>query len=67
MNTPDHSGALSISVADAAAVTSFSQALIRDAINRGQLPAVKNGRRIAIRVTDLNAWLESLPKVADAS
>jgi excisionase family DNA binding protein len=56
-------GALSLSVKDAATVTSLSQDSIRDAINRGQLPAIRVGRRIAILVSDLTDWLHSQPKV----
>ena len=67
MPTPQHSTALSISVREAAATTSFSEYEIRNAINSGQLPAVRLGRRIAILTTDLKAWLEALPKVGDVA
>ncbi len=58
---------LSVSVRDAALLTSFSEYEIRKAINAGELEAVRRGVRIAIPVTALTAWIESLPKVADAS
>ena len=58
--------ALSVSVRDAALLTSFSEFVIRTAINKGELTAVKQGTRIAIKVSDLQSWLDSLPTVADA-
>jgi len=62
---PQHPTALTVSVADAAQLTSFSQYEIRKAINAGELPAIKRGVRLAIFVTDLTAWLQSLPKAVD--
>lgn len=59
MPTPPLSTALSVSVKDAAALTSFSEYEIRDAINRGELPHLRRGRRYAILVSDLTAWLQS--------
>lgn len=67
MSTPQHPTALSISVREAAALTSFSEYEIRNAVNSGQLPAIRLGRRIAILTTDLKAWLESLKKVGDVA
>lgn len=62
---PQQPTALTVSVADAAALTSFSQYEIRKAINEGELPAIRRGVRLAIFLTDLHAWLESLPKAVD--
>lgn len=67
MSTTQNATALSVSVADAARMTSFSQFIIRNAISSGDLPAVRNGRRIAIRVGDLERWVDTLPAVTDAS
>jgi excisionase family DNA binding protein len=58
---------LSVSVRDAAQDTSLSEYEIRQAINKGELPAVKRGRRIVILRDDLHSWLRTLPRVADAS
>lgn len=62
-----NSTALSVSVRDAAGLTSFSEYEIRTAINNGELIAIKRGRRIAIPVPNLQAWLDSLPKTGDAA
>lgn len=59
--------ALSISVRDAAALTSLSEYEVRNAINKGELQARRVGRRLVILVADLNAWLESLPRASAAS
>jgi excisionase family DNA binding protein len=66
-NQQGSTGLITVSVATAVAMTSFSDFTIRDAINRGELPAVRKGRRIAIRVGDLERWIDTLPAVTDAS
>ena len=58
---------LSVSVADAAAMTSFSQYEIREAINAGELPAIRRGRRIAILTPDLETWLRGHKRVTDVA
>jgi len=63
---PQTSTALSVSVKDAAVLTSFSEYEIRDAINKGELAAIRRGRRIAILVPDLTEWLKGHPKVGAA-
>ena len=66
MPTQQHPSPLSVSVADAAAMTSLSQYIIRDAINRGHLPALRIGPvRIAILTADLEAWLKGHQRVVD--
>jgi excisionase family DNA binding protein len=67
MNQRTSTALISVSVADAAGMTSFSEYVIRNAIDRGELPAVRHGRRIAIRVGDLERWIDTLPAVTDAS
>jgi len=59
MTTPQHPTALSVSVRDAASLTSFSEYEIREALNKGELPRIQRGRRIAIAYDDLRAWVES--------
>jgi hypothetical protein len=46
-------------------MTSFSEFIIREVINSGELPAIRHGRRIAIRVGDLERWLDTRPAVTD--
>lgn len=53
-----------LNVADAADHVSVSEGTIREAINKGKLPAKRNGRRILIKVVDLDKWLDSLEDVA---
>lgn len=67
MSTPRQYAALSVSVAEAADITSFSAFDIWNAVSTGQLPAIRLGDRAAIRVTDLERWLDSLPAVNDPS
>lgn len=64
MATQPNPTALSVSVQDAAHMTSLSTYIIRTAINKGELKAKKFGTRIAIKVTDLSAWLDAQPDAA---
>ena len=64
MATQPNPTALSVSVQDAADMTSLSTFLIRTAINKGDLKAKKVGTRIAIKVDDLAAWLDAQPDAA---
>lgn len=57
---PINPATVSVSVADAAAMTSFSQYDIRNAINRGELPAVQHGKQIAVKVDELRQWVDTL-------
>lgn len=56
--------AIAHTVAGAAAAVSVSQDTIREAINKKQLPAKRTGKRILIKVTDLEKWLDQLEDVA---
>lgn len=51
---------LSVSVRDAAVLTSFSEYEIRNAINAGELAAVRYGKRIAVKVDELRQWVDTL-------
>ena len=65
--TPQHPTALSVRVKQASQMTGLSEWLIRDAINREQLPAIRvpstipgsNRVTILIEVDELQAWLRS--------
>lgn len=47
------------SVKEAALLTSFSEKEIRDAINDGEIPAIRRGTRIAIDHEGLVQWFRS--------
>lgn len=55
--------ALAVSVKTAAQMTEISDTVLRDAINKQELPAHRVGRAIRIRVVDLDAWLAGLVRV----
>jgi excisionase family DNA binding protein len=58
---------LSVSVKDAADMTSLSQYEIRAAINKGELPAVRRGRRILIFPADIQAWLNGFTAASESA
>lgn len=58
---------LSLSVRDAALVTSLSEYEIRELVNAGTLPARRRGRRILIDYAALQEWYRSLPTVVEPS
>jgi excisionase family DNA binding protein len=66
MNPPNPTQ-LGLTVREAAAATSFSEWEIREAVNRGEIPARRRGRRISIDAQGLRDWFHSLPSVADGS
>lgn len=47
---------LAVSVAGAAALMRLPENYVRDAINQGELPAMRFGRRIRINPVDLELW-----------
>lgn len=51
---------ISVSIADAAALVGLDPTTIRDAINKRSIPAKRHGRRILVKVSDLEAWFDSL-------
>src|SRR5262245_8623559 len=47
-----------ISLAGAATLTGFSYDFIYDAVQRGELPAVKKGREWRVKAADVRDWME---------
>lgn len=54
---------VALSVKTAAAETDLAEGAIREAINRGELPAYRVGRFIRIDRDELRDWLHSRPRV----
>lgn len=52
--------ALAVSVKTAAAMCELSESTVREAIDKGRLPAFRVGRAIRIHVTELETWTKSL-------
>lgn len=46
-----------LNVKDAAVYTTLSERTIRYAIERGELPTLRHGRRIVLRIADIDAWM----------
>lgn len=55
---------LAVGVSDAARRAGIGRSSLYSAIAAGELTACKIGRRTVIRLSDLAAWLDSLPTVA---
>jgi len=58
---------IGVSVAEATRLTSVSDKEIRDAVNAGEIPAFRRGRRIVIDYAGLSNWLRSHPPVVEQS
>lgn len=52
---------LAVPIEEAARRAGLGRTSIYEAINRGELPLRKAGRRSLIRISDLAAWIDALP------
>lgn len=55
---------IAVEVPEAAALVGLSESTVRREINAGKLPAHRLGRKILVRVVDLDAWVAALPAVS---
>jgi excisionase family DNA binding protein len=62
MHTP-----IAVTVSDAVTVSGLSRTTIYEALKRGDLSAMKAGRRTLIRFADLEAYMERLPTYRPSS
>jgi excisionase family DNA binding protein len=54
---------LALSIVEACAIARTGRTAIYQAINKGELRAVKRGRRTLVLVSDLHNWVESFPAI----
>ncbi|MFT3673157.1 helix-turn-helix domain-containing protein [Aestuariivirga sp.] len=52
---------IAVPVPEAARRAGVGRSSLYEAINRGELPLRKAGRRSLVRVDDLKAWVDALP------
>jgi excisionase family DNA binding protein len=55
---------VTVSIDDAAALTSLSRRTLQNLIRLGALPAMKVGARTILRIADLEAWAARQPAAA---
>ena len=55
---------LAVPIEEAARRAGVGRTSIYEAVNRGELPLRKAGRRSLIRIADLAAWIDALPNAS---
>ena len=54
-----------LSIRDVSNATSMSDYTVRQAIDKKELKAVRNGSRIYVRPADLETWIDAMAKVGE--
>lgn len=56
---------LALSVRDAAREVGLDPTTLYAAIHKGELPAKRNGRKLLVKVSDLEDWFDALPDATE--
>lgn len=56
-----HTEPIAVSIAEAVRLSGVGRSSIYEAVNRGEIPIRKRGRRSLVMVEDLRRWIEALP------
>lgn len=55
------------SVKDVSLLTSLSEDYVRDLVNSGELPGRRHGRRILVTASDLQTFINAMPRVGESA